>query len=87
MKRTCDPWSRPQPGDPYIIEASDIGRKIHEVCTVKVIEEKHVGREIRFRDGKAWVESDAAYAQRTQSANPVYHLDNLPNVGRMLAKG
>ena len=56
-----------QPDDPYVIEASDVGRTIPEFCTVRRFEPEHVGRYFWRRDGKAWVESEDAYRKRTGS--------------------
>jgi len=67
MKRDsdCPHLIRWTDSDPYVIEAHDVGRKIPEFSTVKVIEPAHVGRYFWRLDGKAWVESEAAYQQRT----------------------
>ncbi len=54
--------------DPYVVEAHDVGRKIPEFSTVKVIEPQHVGRYLWYRHGKAWVESEAEHQQRTAKA-------------------
>ena len=69
MKRDsdCPHLVRWQPDDPYIIEASDVGRRIHELCTVRTFGPEHVGRYFWRRDGKAWVESESDYKRRTGS--------------------